>query len=98
MFIFSFIFHMSILDKIKMMRVGDRIFLSWFVIVVIVYLAFVFPLNDATLDYLEKYGYGSIFGGVFTAVLFFVLIPYGIYRLNRKRKQKGIDNNRKGEE
>jgi cbb3-type cytochrome oxidase subunit 3 len=89
---------MSVLDKIKMMRKGDRIFLSWFVIVLVGYLVFVFPINDATLDYLEKYGYGSIIGGVFTAVLFLVLIPYGIYRLNRKRKQKEIDDSKKREE
>jgi hypothetical protein len=76
------------MDKITKMRNGDRVFLSWFVIVLIGYMALMFPLNDATLDYLEKYGYGSIVGGVFTAVLFLVLIPYGIYRLNRKRKSK----------
>ena len=67
------------MDKITKMRNGDRVFLSWFVIVLIGYMALMFPLNDATLDYLEKYGYGSIVGGVFTAVLFLVLIPYGIY-------------------
>jgi cbb3-type cytochrome oxidase subunit 3 len=97
MFILSFIFYMSVLDKIKMMRMGDRVFLSWFVIVFIGGFVFLLPTSDTLIDYLEKYGYGAFGGGLFTIILFLVLIPYGIYRLNRKRKQK-VDDSGKREE
>ncbi len=75
--------------KLNEMRAGDRIFLSWAVIVIVGTLVLTLS-SEAALEYIKTRSVGSVGGELFSVVLFLVLIPYGIYRLNRKKKSKEV--------
>ena len=46
--------------------------------------------NESVLEYAKINGFGLATGGLISVVLYFVLIPYGLYRAYRWRKSKGI--------